>query len=172
MKTFLTTMFTILTLTGCASSPLDYSALNPPAQGEGVVFGRVKLIEDDKETALSLLGESKFGLFVLPQNTSQAIYVPLKDDGTFIWHQPAGSYTIAGFERRSYGSLTGRVFASYRVLEDKAAYIGTLVITFVGTRYWVGLVDEFESSWRVLQARAPDLKMEVISHLMHMEESR
>lgn len=172
MKASLASILIILFLTGCASSPIDYSALKPLARGEGVVFGRVKLIEEDKEAALSLLGESKFGLFLLPQKASQAIYVPLKEDGTFIWHLPAGSYTIAGFERRSYGTLTGRVFAGYRVFENKATYIGTLAITFVGTRYLIGIVDEYALSSRVLQDKAPGLKMEVISHLMHMEESR
>jgi hypothetical protein len=162
----------ILLLTGCASSPIDLSEIKLLPQDEGIVFGCVKVIEGGKEKKLSLLGESKFRLIILPDNSSKAIYVPLKDDGTFIWHLPAGSYTIASFEWHSYGILGGRVFASFRVLKNKATYIGTLTLSFTGTRYTMFVVDEYEASSITFKDKFPDMKEEAIRYLMQMEERR
>jgi len=166
-------LFIILLLTGCATSPIDLSEIKSLPQGEGIVFGRVKVIEGRKEKNLSsVLGESQFRVIILPDNSSKAIYVPLKDDGSFIWHLPEGSYTIASFEWRSHGTLEGRIFANYRVLKNKATYIGTLAISFSGTRYVTYVADEYELSSVTFKHKFPDMQEEVIRYLMQMEGRR
>ena len=160
----------ILLLTGCASSPIDLSEIKLLPQDEGIVFGRVKVIEGGKENKLSLFGESKFRLTILPDNSSKAIYVPLKDDGMFAWHLPAGSYTIASFEWHSYGTLGGRVFASFRVLSNKATYIGTLTLSLTGSRYTMFVADDYEASSITFKDKFPNMNEESIRSLMQLEE--
>lgn len=162
----------ILFLTGCASS-INLSEIKSLPQNEGIVFGRVKVIGEEK----------KFGhyirLIILPENSSEAIDVPMCEyDCTFIWHLPAGSYTIASVRlSKSKEDLLGgrtttvrtlRIFAYYKVLENKATYIGTLTITFSGTY----IADEYELSSRTFKNKFPDMKVEVIKNLMQMEERR
>ena len=162
----------IFLLTGCASSPIDLSEKESLPQDEGIVFGRVKVVERGKEKKLSLLGESKFGLILLPDNSSNAVYVPLKDDGAFIWHLQSGSYTIASFEWRSHGILRGRVFACFRVCKNSINYIGTLTISFSGARYTLFITDEYEASSITFKNKFPDMKKEMIRHLMQTEKRR
>lgn len=162
----------ILLLTGCASSPIDLSGIKSLPQNEGIVFGRVEVIKGGKEKKLSLFGESKFGLIILPENSSKAIYVPLKGAGKFIWHLPPGGYTIASFEWRTYGVLRGRVFAYFGVFENKATYIGTLTISFFGARYTMFVADEYEASFITFRDKFPDIQEEVIRYPMQMEGRR
>lgn len=109
---------------------------------------------------------------ILAENSSKPIYVPLKDDGSFIWHLPAGSYTIASFEWRTYGVLQGRVFACFRAFKNKPTYIGTLTLSFMGAHYTIFVVDEYESSVKKFRDKFPDMKEEVIRYLMQVEEKR
>ncbi len=96
----------------------------------------------------------------------------LKDDGFFIWHLPAGSYTIASFEWISYGVSKGRIFADFRVLKNKATYIGTLTLSFTGSHYTTFVADEYEFSLSTFKNKFPDMKEEPIRYLMQMEERR
>ncbi len=136
MSTFLKPILILvmLPLAGCASSAIDFSKLESLPPDEGIVFGRVKVIEGGKEKILSLLGESKFGLVLLPENSSDAIYVPLKGDGTFIWHLPSRRYTVASFEWHNSGILGGRVFATFKASKNKTTYIGTLTLSSLSCR--------------------------------------
>jgi hypothetical protein len=139
---------------------------------EGIVLGRVRVMEGGEEQWLSLLGESKFGLVLLPGDPSQAVYVPLKDEGSFAWHLPAGRYTISSFEWRSHGVLTGRVFATFDVRRDEAVYIGTLSILFTGNRYSLGVVDDYGAAVEDFAQRFPDVDRVVDRRLMCLEEKR
>jgi len=159
-------------LAGYASSPVELADSAAPAPGEGVAFGRVQLDEEGGQPGLTLFGESKFGLFLTAENSSEAVFVPLGADGAFVWHLPAGRYAIAGFERRRYGTLTGRVNASFAVREGRAAYIGTLAIAFSGLRYAISVVDDYETASKAVLQRFPALQGGMARDLMHLEESR
>jgi hypothetical protein len=162
----------ILLLASCASSPIDLSESQSLPQDEGIVFGRVKVFDGEEEKKLSLFGESKFSLIILPDHSSEAIYVPLKNIGRFAWHLPAGGYTIASFEWRSYGVLRGRVFADFSAPANRATYIGTLAILFAGEQYAIYLIDEFEDSYKAFEDNFPDWNKAVVKHLMQLEERR
>lgn len=157
---------------GCATSPIELAPATVPAPGEGVAFGRVQLIEDGEQTGLTLFGESKFGLFLTAENSPEAVFVPLEADGAFVWHLPAGRYAIASFERRRYGTLTGRVNAGFEVRAGRAAYIGTLAIVFSGLRYAISVVDDYETASKELLQGFPDLREGLARDLMRVEESR
>jgi hypothetical protein len=162
----------ILLFAGCATSPIDLSEIKSLPEDQGIVFGRVKVIEGGKtENLSSIFGESIFGVIILPDNSSKAIYVPLKNDGSFIWHLAEGGYTIASFEWFSYGRQ-GRIFAYYTVLKNKATYIGTLTLSFSGGRYEEYVVDEYELTSRTIKSQFPEMKQEVIRSLMQMEKRR
>lgn len=165
----------ILLLTGCASSRIDLSEMQSLPQDQGIIFGRVRVIEGGTEEKLSSWqGLSRLRLIILPDTSSEAIYVPLKDSGFFIWHLPAGSYTITTFtwDRGSSDYINGRIFADFRVLENKAAYIGTLTLSFTGSSYTTFVADEYELSLSTFKNKFPDMKEEPIRYLMQMEERR
>jgi len=165
--------FLSFTLFGCAASPIDFSEGASLAANEGVAFGRVKLLVGGKEKSLSsIFGESIFRLILLPAETSQAISVPLKEDGTFIWHLPEGNYTIASYEWRSSSTISGRIFAKYAVSPNRSTYIGTLAITIAGTRYLVEIVDDFETTLPSVQQKIPLPGNQPTKNLMTMEPRR
>jgi len=165
-------MFIMFLFTGCVSSPIDFSERESLPYDEGIILGRVKVIEGGEEKKLSMLGESKFRLVILRENSSKAIYVPLKGDGTFIWHLPSGRYTVASFEWHSSGILGGRIFASFKVLKNRATYIGTLTLWFSGARYTLLIADEYESLSVTFKDKFPEMKEEATKDLMKLEERR
>lgn len=165
--------FLSFALSGCVASPIDFSKGTSLADNEGVAFGRVRLLVGGEEKSLSsIFGESRFKLILLPAKTSEAISVPLKGDGTFIWHLPEGIYTIASYEWRSTGTLTGRIFAKYAVSPDRSTYIGTLAITIAGTRYQIEIVDDFETTLPSVQQKLPLPGAQPTKNLMTMEPRR
>ncbi len=171
------TMLIILLLTGCASSSIDLAEMKSLPHDQGVIFGRVRLIEGGKEkTLMSWHGLSRLRLMIISDTSSEAIFVPLKDSGVFIWRLPAGSYTIAHFRWWRYMGPSahrhGRIFADFRVFENKATYIGKLTISFTDSSYTVSVEDEYESSLSAFKNQLPDMEEEPIRCLMQLEERR
>ena len=161
----------VLVLSGCASSPIDLSKTKSFPQNDGVVFGRVRIISDgETEKLTTIFGESRFGVLLLPDQSSKAMYVPLKDDGSFFWHLPPGGYTIAGFEYQK--STTGRIFAHFDVIKDKVTYVGTLTIMFRGSRYAISVEDEYDSAIKEFRKRFSEIKGEARKSLLEMEKRR
>lgn len=164
---------TCMLLGACVPSPIDFTTTTSLPKDEGVVFGRVRLLEGGEEQNLStVFGESKCKLIIVSAKTSQALYVPLQDDGSFIWHLPEGNYTIASYEWRSYGTLTGRIFAGFNVFHSRANYIGTLLITIAGARFNVDIVDDYETALSTVQDRLPFSAESLTKQLMKMEPRR
>lgn len=158
-------------LLGCASSPVDFSEGVALGKHEGIVFGRVILMEDGKAKSLSdLFGTSSFKLILVREKTSQASYLPINEDGTFIWHLAEGDYTIAGYEWRN--SQTGRIFAKYEALQNQAVYIGTLVITLIGPRFAIAIKDDFSTTSQIIMERFPALKLRIGKKMMQLEARR
>jgi len=166
-------MVALLLSGGCASAPIDLSKGESVPQNEGVVFGRVKVISGEKtENFTSAFGESTFGVLVLPDGTSKAVYCPLKDDGFFTWHLRPGGYTIAAFEWRHWGISRGRVFAHFAVPKGKVSYIGTLTLVFRGGRYIKFIEDEYGLAIKAFKRQFPEIKEEITKNLFEMEKER
>ncbi|MDW7646467.1 MAG: hypothetical protein SCI25_15690 [Desulfuromonadales bacterium] len=164
---------TLMALAGCVSSPISLSEEGSLAQGEGIVAGSVRLLDEGEEKGFSsVFGESLFGLFVTGPETSAATYVPLKGEGDFIWHLPGGEYQITGFEWRSGLTISGPIGAKFRVVSGEAAYIGTLVMSFYGGRYVVNITDEMESTADRVSLQFPALKGKITKDVMTLEERR
>lgn len=159
-------------LAGCATSPIILSEDGALPPEEGIVLGRVRVVEDGEEQSLSLLGESKFGLVLLPGGSGKALYVPLNDDGAFAWHLPEGRYTVSSFEWRSHGVTKGRIFAGFEVFKDRVNYIGTLNLLLVGSRYMVTVVDDYETAAGGFAERFPHIDRPLATDLMRIEEKR
>lgn len=163
----------LVALAGCTISPINLSESGSIAQGEGIVAGSVRLLDEGEAKSLSsVFGESQFGLFVTGTDTSAALFVPLKGEGDFIWHLPEGAYQITGFEWRSGITLSGPIGANFRVVEGQVAYVGTLELTIHGPRYIVKINDEMESTANMIARQFPDLRHQVTKGLMTLEERR
>ena len=162
-----------MALVGCASSPINLSETESIAQGEGIVAGSVRLLDDGEVKSLSsVFGESQFGLFVTGSDTSAALFVPLKDEGDFIWHIPDGVYQITGFEWRSGITISGPIGANFTVVDGQVIYIGTLEIIFLGARYIVKITDEMDSVAKMVALQFPALGGQVTKELMTLEGRR
>ena len=162
----------MLYLSGCASSRIDFTGMESLGTDEGTIVGRVQLFDKEEEQRLSSFGESMFRVLLVPENKSETIYVPLKGNGTFVWHLPAGNYTIASFDRYGPGEVQGRIFASFKVNKNMPTYIGTLVISFNGLRYRIAVTDDYQSSLKYIKKRFPEVGGEMIKSIMYFEEPR
>lgn len=156
----------------CTPSPIALTEIGQLAPNEGIAFGQVQVIENGQEQKLAVLGESKFGLFLQNKNTSESIFVPIKKDGNFVWHLPAGQYRIAGFEWKTYNTLSGQVFAEFTATKAKATYIGTLLIRFHGSRYVISVGDDFEKAAATTLSHFPQLQGKMVNALMSLEARR
>jgi len=165
-----------LMLVGCAmpTSVIDLYETRAAPEDEAIIFGRVKVIENEKTANLSsLLGESTFSIIVLPDGSSKGIYHRLHGEGYFYWHLPQGGYSIAGFEWMRGSELKGRIFAHFNAPRGKTVtYIGTLGIRFDGGRYTKFIEDEYEIAVTTFKKEFPEIKGEFTRNLMRMEKER
>ena len=164
-------------LVGCAGAPIDLASIEGLPPNEGVAFGRVKLLADGEPQNLSsFMGESQLTVFILPDDSSEAMRFPLKDDGSFFWHLPPGGYTIATFEGLTPEFFSvhvkGRLFANFDVEEDTATYIGTLGLRFRGSRYDAFIEDDFGHAFETFTTRFPEFRRKTRKRLMTFERPR
>lgn len=164
-------------LAGCAEEA-DFRSGSPLGKGEGIVFGRIRLVwNGEEETDLtSFFGEKPWSLIVQPDGSSEAREILLGGDGSFVWHLPAGGYTIAGFHGTSPGfggyRVSGRIAAHFTVEAGVATYIGALTIFFHGARYRAGVRDESAGEPGTEQAGHLPAGMPRRKALMKLERSR
>jgi hypothetical protein len=162
-------------LMGCASSSINLSKARSVAEDKGIVFGRVKVIDDNMKIATlsRLLGNSIFSLILLPDGSSKGIYHPLHGEGYFYWHLPKGGYSIVGFEWMDNAYIKGRIFAHFNAPKDQTAtYIGTLRISFAGDRYTFFIEDDYDFAITAFRKQYPEIKREFTRDLMRMEAQR
>lgn len=172
MKLKFLSLLLILYLTGCAHSPIDMAGMATPPANEGIVCGQVKLLDRGEEQALSFLGESKFRLFVTPDDPSQAVYVPMKGDGSFAWHLPVGRYTITSFEWLRHGIISGPIRARFEVTPGKTAYVGTLTILYAAPGYTLAVADDYPNRVAAFREAFPHLATVPEKQLLRLEERR
>ena len=164
-------------LSGCAEGA-DFQTGSRLGKGEGVAFGRIQLTWNGKEekSLTSFFGEKPWSLIVQPDGSQEAREILLGGDGSFIWHLPAGGYTIAGFHGTSPGfagyRVSGRIFAHFTVTAHVATYIGTLAIFFRGARYRAVVLDESERNTANKQAGHLPARISRHKALMILESSR
>ena len=82
----------MFSLTGCASTSIDFSSIREIPDNEGVVFGRLAINYEGRDInqLTTILGERAFHLFLLKEGSSVVIDAPLENDGYFFWHLPNG----------------------------------------------------------------------------------
>jgi hypothetical protein len=173
----------ILSLTGCATNPIDLSKAKAVPMEEAVVFGRVNIIHKNEPKVWGKLSSpGGFYISVLPGGSSEAFSHTLREDGSFYWHLRPGDYTIAGltWERERKGFLssgwekvTGRIFANFKVAEGGSLnYIGTLTIVFEdkGYRYFMRVEEDFDQASKVFSSKFPNIKGEAVKNLMQLEK--
>jgi len=169
-------MVTSLILMGCASSLIDLSKTKSVPKDEGIIFGRVKVIDTDKmkiANLSSVFGESTFTLTLLPDGSSKGIYHPLHGEGYFYWHLPKGGYSIAGFEWKRDGIVRGRIFAHFNVPKDGTiTYIGTLAMSFGRGRYTRFIEDDYDLAMKAFRDVFPEIEGDISKDLMRMEAQR
>jgi hypothetical protein len=164
-----------LLLSGCATSPIDFSKAKAIPQEEAVVFGRVDIIHKNEPKVWGKLSSSGvFYVLVLSHGSSEAFSHTLREDGSFSWHLPPGSYAISGFQWTGvigHGTLSGRIFAEFVVTKDKPLiYIGKLTLYFDGTyRYTMHVEDDYERAIQNFKNKFPEIKGEPIQSLMKLE---
>jgi hypothetical protein len=155
----------VLLLTSCAgttpllpASPIDLITAKTIPVRESVVFGRVKLIVNEKPFVWDEPQWDNFRLYLLPDSGSEPIVYTLARDGSFYWHLLPGRYTITSFKwRRGANYLIRPIFASFSIPEQMASvYIGTLAISLTQT----GPPGYSQATWKLPQA----------SPLMHIED--
>lgn len=168
-----TVIVSFVFIAGCTTSAINLPESGSIAQGEGIVFGAVRLIGDGEEKKLSsVLGESLFGLFVTGVDTSDAMFIHPNDKGDFAWHLPNGKYQINGFEWRSGIIISGPIEATFQVHKDRITYIGTLVVVLNGSRYAVTITDNYDRATKMFATRFPFFEENISKELMDLEERR
>jgi hypothetical protein len=161
-------------LAGCAASKVDLSDDCRLAADQGAVVGRLRITSGGASVSLSsIFGESKGGLFLLPERDGGGCYVPLYGDGVFLWSLRRGTYRIASFEYRT-GSLqrSGRVMARFEVEPGIANLIGTLAVDVAGTRFVTTIDPDDERPLKGFQRRCRGVGMESRKRPMRREEVR
>lgn len=178
LGSFVVAISATLSFIACAPSPIALMNTEAVQSDEGVVFGRVKIVSNGSEweNFSTIFGESRMSVLILPTDSSQGAYYPLRGSGSFFWHLPSGDYTIAGFEGITSGffsqRIKGRIFARFKVVPGEATYIGTLTLLFVGNRYSTGVEDEYGSTLDEYRKRFPQIRLEHRKDLMLMEVGR
>ncbi len=166
-----------LLLTSCATaSPIALSDTKALPQGEALIFGRVKVIENGESIDWGSGGG--FRIHLLSDAGAKPVSYHLTGDGSFSWHLPPGRYRITGFQRseRSWGSFlttSRQLFAQFTVPEQRAlVYIGTLVISLDEGGNGTRIEDEHEEAIRWLTGEFAEIAGEDTESLMHQEKAR
>jgi hypothetical protein len=166
----------ILFLSGCAINPIDFSKAKTTPQEEAVVFGRVNVIyKDEPKVWGKLSSPGVFYVLVLPSGSSEAFSHMLREDGSFYWHFPPGSYAISGFQWATRGGTrSGRIFAEFTIPERKSiTYIGKLTLIFDGNyRFSMRIEDDYDQAIQEFRKKFPEIKEEPVKNLMKLEVPR
>jgi len=166
----------ILFLSGCATNPIDFSKAKTVPQEEAVVFGRVNVIyKDEPKVWGKLSSPGVFNILVLPGGSSEAFSHMLREDGSFYWHLPLGSYTISGFQWTGRGGTrSGRIFAEFTIPERKSiTYIGKLTLIFDRNYSSVMQIeDDFDQAIQEFKKKFPEIRDEPVKNLMKLEVPR
>lgn len=188
----------LLLFTSCAgtaplppASPIDLITAKTIPVGESAVFGRVKLILNEKPFVWDEPQWDNFCLYLLPDSGSEPVVYTLARDGSFYWHLLPGRYTITSFNWRrgaNYWSFIRPIFASFSIPEQMApVYIGTLVLSLTQTgppgisqALWklprapplMHIEDDYEQALQGLRSNISGIKGDATKSLMRLENTR
>lgn len=143
---------------------MDLSGLGAIPQGEGIAYGRVKVVwKGDEQTSLSSVFVGKpWRVVILPDGSSNGIDDALSGDGSFFWHLPSGGYTIAGVHGLTpfpaSAGIDVRIFTHFNVLGNAASYVGTLVLSLDGGRYRLSIEDDYEIATKGLSSKFSEIE--------------
>lgn len=179
LERWLGALLLCMVVAGCAAYPLNTMESAQVPAGQTVFFGRIDVHSGGKpitwrSTSFGRqlgFGSGEFVVMVMEKGSTVPVEYVLSGDGTFYWRLPPGQYVLAGYSWRSGITRQGRIFAEFKVPDDRAAvYIGKLTIAFWGPRYQMRVGDEFEEAKGRFAAHLPDWEREVIKSLMQLEE--
>jgi hypothetical protein len=157
---------------GCAGSKIGLPDDCRIAAGQGAVIGRLQVVANGRSVGLSsIFGESTGGVFLLPERDGAGRYVPLYDEGVFLWSLRSGTYRIAGFDYDA-GRRSGRVMARFEVEPGVANLVGTLVVDVVGSRFVTKINQEDETALNAFHRRCPNVAVDGRERPMRVEEQR
>jgi hypothetical protein len=171
----------VLSATGCAffqpPPTIEVSNVASVPEGEGIVFGRVKVNDEGTLIDWGRPYSTKYGsltIVVAQEHGSKYWRYRLSEDGSFYWHLPTGSYSILAFNyySRERELFTIRpIVARFSIFESKKlAYIGTLAITFIENGHSIRIEDEYEEALDALPF--PVMKPAIPKHFMSLEKMR
>lgn len=166
----------LVLLAGC-ETPVDKSAIPvataaPAAESRGggsVVFGKATVLssmapkrwtETSCEEDLYWTCPDSFRLILVKDGDNSPIRHRLTGDGSFYWNLGPGRYYVAEWEWQMKGQLTntlsGRIGGYFEVpAQDRAAYVGDIVIAFSGRRFVVGVQNHFPEAAAAYKTRFP-----------------
>lgn len=166
----------ILFLSCCVTNPIDFSKAKTVPQEEAVVFGHVNIIyRDEPKVWGKLSSPGVFYILVLPGGSSEAFSHMLREDGSFYWHLPPGSYAISGFQWTGRGGTrSGRIFAEFTIPERKSiTYIGKLTLIFDGNyNSSMRIEDDYDQAIQEFKKKFPEIKDDSVKNLMKLEVPR
>jgi hypothetical protein len=132
----------------------------PIASEEAIVFGKLELVRDSKETKVGRI--SIFGMgtaaLVLPEAASTALVLHMDEQGWFAWNLKPGSYRLLGFVSQA-GNKTWfeRVDARFdAVNDDTAVYVGHINLEINGPRHSVSIRDSETEAREEMRKRYGD----------------
>lgn len=170
--------FLLPVLLAACEAPVDKSAIPvataaPATESQGggsVVFGKANVLsskaperwtETSCEDDLYWTCPDSFRLILVKDGDSSPIRHRLTGDGSFFWNLDPGRYYVAEWEWQMKGQMTntisGRIGGYFEVSdEDRAAYIGDIIIAFSGPRFVVDVQDHFPALASAYEARFPN----------------
>lgn len=175
-----------LLLAGCGALPPATQDMVPGhtlEQDEVLVLGRLVKIGYDgdttdygepREMTLILVGYTNVFAVHLMTADSLITGIPLRDDGTFLWHLKPGTYQLTGITSYVGTTYHHQFWARHGVFTimpgDRAIYIGNLVYNESRARPsdLLSVIDDRQSALKSIAARYPGTSLNPESRLIEV----
>lgn len=166
-------------LVSCAAQPPVSEEQGTVAAGYGRVFGRVQYSYKGVPTEIGIvfLGSHDVTLFLRQAGSDELHYLKPERDGTFSWPLKPGDYVLVGIAaRRTAGNFqewtSRRYMAPISVPEaGTAVYIGDIRVALRADGYRIALLDEYDTTSKLMRPRLESGKFRPLKSLMRPERA-